>query len=109
MVVALIEFAIIIVMGRVSARPYNKVECTTMSKKKAIRQSLFASNKGKNTDRKGLSGIHPQLENERVQVLMGKDGNWYGGSTTINAIDFASFWLFLIFFFLFNIAYWKSY
>ena len=55
-----------------------------------------------------LSGIQDKVD-QISQALTGKYGKQEYSSRTINKIDFVSFWLFLSFFLLFNIAYWNSY
>jgi len=107
-VVALVEFAVIMLMGRTSDTPYNKVKCTTMSKKKLLRRKILAKGNDKFTDGKMLSGIQDKVD-QISQALTGKYGKQEYSSRTINKIDFVSFWLFLSFFLLFNIAYWNSY
>ena len=53
--------------------------------------------------------IHGQIEDKRIQGLMGKDANQDYASQIINTIDFVSFWVFVTVFLMFNIAYWNSY
>ena len=107
-VATLIEYAIIILMGRTSDT-YNKVECTTISKKSVHRRTLLAKKKGKYMDGKGPSGSHHQIQDKRSQELTGKNENRDCAGQTINAIDFYAFWSFLTVYLLFNISYWNFY
>ena len=108
-VAALLEFAIIIALGRVSDTSFNKVECTTMSKKKEHKRSILEKKKGKYKDKKELSGILRQIDGKGSPLLPTIDENKECASQTINMIDFVSFCLFLTLFLLFNLVYWNSY
>jgi len=106
-VVALIEFSIIIFMRRASDKLKNKVQCTSMMKKKMLKKTLLKKKKEKYTN--GLSEIHNQIDDKRSKALSENDRNKDAASQCIDKIDFISFWLFLAAFLIFNTAYWKSY
>jgi len=106
-VVALIEFSIIIFVRRASDKLKNKVQCTTMSKKTLLKKTLLKKKKEKYA--KELSQIPDQIGDKRTHPLSEKDGNQDYASQCIDQIDFISFWLFLAVFLMFNIAYWNSY
>ena len=94
-------------MRRTSDKLKDKVQCTTTSKKNLLKKTLLKKKKEKCANR--LSGIHNQVEDKRRQALSDKDGKHDYASQCIDKIDFISFWLFLVSFILFNIAYWNSY
>ena len=96
-------------MGRASETRHNKVQSTTMAKKKFPTRTLLKKKKQKYEDKNGFSGILKENEDLRAQILAGKGGNPDCASQSINAIDFISFWFCLIIFILFNIAYWNYY
>ena len=94
-----------------SEKTQNKVQPTTMAKKKLAERTLLKKKKEKYANPIGLSGIHKQIEDLdlKVEVLAGKCGNPDCASQSINAIDFLSFWLFSTIFVVFNITYWNYY
>ena len=96
-------------MGRASEKTNNKVQSTTMAKKKLHPRTLLKKKKEKYTDPIGFSGIHKQIEDLDAKILAGKCGNPDCATQSINTIDFVSFWLFSTIFALFNIVYWNSY
>ena len=56
-----------------------------------------------------LPRIRKQIKNERSGVFATKWENQNSVAQSINSIDFISFWLFSIFYVVFNIAYWSYY
>ena len=104
---ALVEFAIIILMGRASGTRNNRIGCTTMSKPKLVR--IRTLNKKKNqTNRKGAFGSDTKSEKENRPVKETVE-NQGCASRSRDVIDFISFWLFTILFILFNLIYWYYY
>ena len=106
-VVALLEFAIIILIGRNSETHVNGLERRNPSDKTVRRRSILEKKKGKYVD--GLSGIHRKIEAERCQEVTVNVENRVRVNQSINTIDLISFWLFLTCFVVFNIGYWKYY
>ena len=96
-------------MGRASETTYNKVQPTTMAKKKLPTRTLLQEKKEKYANPIGFSEIHKEIEDLKVAVLEGKSGDPDCPSKSINNIDFFSFWLFSSLFAVFNIAYWNYY
>ena len=108
-VVALVEFAVIILIGRASEASSNKVECTTISKEKLRRRNVLKNTQKKIISVKPTSGIRNKIVDDKSQVLARKAGGNGYGNHSLNAIDFISFWLFVTLFALFNLAYWNLY
>ena len=109
MVATLGEYAIIVLMGRVSETTNNKVQSTTMGKKKLVPRTRFKMKKEKYDKDIGISGILKQIQDNLTHVLAEKSENRDCANKSINAIDFICFWVFLTAFILFNITYWNSY
>ena len=126
MVLALVEYSVVILMGRASETTDKKVRSTTMAiptttyiqdqtnyvpdmptTNQLYPRILLEKKKEQYSTGKGLPEIHKQIKNERPGVFAGKWGNYNSAAPSINSIDFISFWLFSIFFVVFNIGYWS--
>ena len=80
-----------------------------MEKHKLGARTLLEIKKKKYASIRGLSGIRKQIQNKINHELVEKPEIPDSVNKSIDALDFISFWVFLIAFVLFNIIYWNSY
>ena len=109
-VAAMIEFAIVVMVNRMSSPKSN---ISSESKIDTISKKLFCGGRLKDQKQVGDDGKVPK-ENFKIETYKNIEQkeskkNWMFFKSSVNAIDITAFLMFFSFYFVFNVQYWLQY